>query len=394
MPPERAAALSGRAGSRAGSRPGGRPGASAERLRLLAYGCGLLVAFGLYLLVHAGGQGPAFWAAALLCGAGIAAGLVRGAEPDSRAFRWGAGGAALLAAAVPLLPALAADVPLAAAVRAHPLWPQILVTLFAARALAEANEQRFAAFWRAPLRARAPVAAQSAAAALALGACLALLFYQGLAYLGPARGGTGLVDLVAHALAGESAIHRSIVVLFCVILAFLGEAALQHRRDREALAALRRELARGDRTGPGTLRGLLAGPLAGFGHTRTVRSLAQGLRGGGPDAQALGAAFAAFHGASRRFVRGLLPFLPLLGFFGTVVGLATAMAALPGEGGAGRIDLSGSLAGLALKFETTLLGILASMVAGLLLALVEKGEQELAAECALLAAVAEPADAP
>ncbi len=73
---------------------------------------------------------------------------------------------------------------------------------------------------------------------------------------------------------------------------------------------------------------------------------------------------------------------------------SAAMAALPGEGGAGRIDLSGSLAGLALKFETTLLGILASMVAGLLLALVEKGEQELAAECALLAAVAEPADAP
>lgn len=373
----------------------GTAGASAERLRLLAYGIGLGIAFGLYLLVHGGGQGPIFWAAALLCGAGIGAGLLRAGEAGARALRWGAGGAALIAAALPLGPALGAGAPMEAVVRAHPLWPQILVTLFAARALAEANEQRFAAFWRAPLRARAPVASQSVAAALALGACLALLFYQGLAYLGAAReGGTGLVDLVAHALSGESAIHRSIVVLFCVILAFLCEAALQHRRDREALAALRRELARGHRTGPGTLRALLAGPLAGFGHTRTVRSLAQGLRGGGggPGGAALAAAFAAFHGASRRFVRGLLPFLPLLGFFGTVVGLATAMAALPGEGG-GRIDLSGSLAGLALKFETTLLGILASMVAGLLLALLEKGEQELAAECALLAAVAEPGDA-
>lgn len=380
MRPERASAL---------TREVGRP---TERLRVLAYGMALCIAFGLYLLVHGAGQGPTFWSASLLCGAAIAAGLARGG-PGARAFRWGAAGAALIAAALPLLPALVGGASMEAAVRVHPLWPQILVTLFAARALEEVNEQRFAAFWRAPLRTREPVASQSTAAALSLGACFALLFYQGLTLLAPVQqgGGTGLTDLVAHALAGESAIHRAIVVLFCIILAFLCESVLQHRRDRAALAALRQALAQGHRTTPADLHGLLAGPLAGFGHTRTVRALVQGLRSGGgaPAEDAFTVAFAAFHGASRRFVRGLLPFLPLLGFFGTVVGLATAMAALPTEGGGGRIDLSGSLSGLALKFETTLLGILASMVAALLLALLEKGEQELAAECALLAAVAE-----
>ena len=77
-------------------------------------------------------------------------------------------------------------------------------------------------------------------------------------------------------------------------------------------------------------------------------------------------------------------FLPLLGFLGTVIGLATSIAELPASlsDAPGRgFDISGSLAGLAIKFETTLLGLLASMTAALALNLLEKRETELSAEC-------------
>ena len=88
-------------------------------------------------------------------------------------------------------------------------------------------------------------------------------------------------------------------------------------------------------------------------------------------------------------MRGLLPVLPLLGFLGTVIGLARAMAELPaalGNGTGAAVDLSGTLSGLAIKFETTLLGLLASMIAAVLLNLLEKRETEMASQCALAAA--------
>ncbi len=95
--------------------------------------------------------------------------------------------------------------------------------------------------------------------------------------------------------------------------------------------------------------------------------------------------FENFHQASRRFVRALLPFLPLLGFLGTVIGLATAIAGLPhgSEGSPHGFDVSASLAGLAIKFETTFLGLVASIVASFLLNILEKHEAELAAACML-----------
>lgn len=214
----------------------------------------------------------------------------------------------------------------------------------------------------------------------------------------PAHGtGTTPGAILAGALAGETAIHRAIVFAFFVIVAYLAEAWLHHRDDRAVLTAFRAGLARQpSATAPPRLDALLAGPFAALAHTRTVRCLTEaawptsGQAGGSLGGQA----YDGFHDASRRFVRGLLPFLPLLGFFGTVVGLTTAMAALPTGGEGGRIDLSGSLSGLALKFETTLLGIFASMVASLLLALLEKDELELAAECKRLAEATEARDGP
>jgi biopolymer transport protein ExbB/TolQ len=83
-------------------------------------------------------------------------------------------------------------------------------------------------------------------------------------------------------------------------------------------------------------------------------------------------------------VRALLSSLPLLGFLGTVIGLTAAIGGLPrhlGPAAEGNLDISASLVGLAVKFETTLLGLAGGLLASLLLALLERREGELAAEC-------------
>ncbi|WP_284262735.1 MotA/TolQ/ExbB proton channel family protein [Roseicyclus amphidinii] len=77
-------------------------------------------------------------------------------------------------------------------------------------------------------------------------------------------------------------------------------------------------------------------------------------------------------------VRGtLVGLLPLLGFFGTVAGLMEAISALPmifAGGSADPVLLRGLLDGLALAFETTLLGIGAAIVLLTLAALVAADE--------------------
>lgn len=83
-------------------------------------------------------------------------------------------------------------------------------------------------------------------------------------------------------------------------------------------------------------------------------------------------------------IRALLAFIPLLGFLGTVIGLTAAVGGLPNElnaPGTGDLNIGASLLGLAVKFETTLLGLAGALVASLLLALLEKREGEIAAEC-------------
>ena len=126
-------------------------------------------------------------------------------------------------------------------------------------------------------------------------------------------------------------------------------------------------------------------------HTRAFRLLnaaieTTGAKGGNP-ARLAALSFDGFQAASRQFVRALLPFLPLLGFLGTVIGLATAISELPRgltEGADHAFDISASLAGLAVKFETTLLGLMASMISSLALNFLEKREAELAAACLLV----------
>lgn len=92
----------------------------------------------------------------------------------------------------------------------------------------------------------------------------------------------------------------------------------------------------------------------------------------------------------RRFVRSMISFLPVLGFVGTVLGIMTALGALPeqlsgdisalsqntGDSAALADGLQNSLSGIAIAFETTLLGLVGSLVASFVLAWIEKTEME------------------
>jgi hypothetical protein len=139
--------------------------------------------------------------------------------------------------------------------------------------------------------------------------------------------------------------------------------------------------------------------FAAVAHTRAVRLLNAAI-----DTREVASAnatrlavlsFDGFQLASRQFVRTLLPILPLLGFLGTVIGLATAISELPRgltESADHAFDISGSLAGLAVKFETTLLGLLASMISSLSLNFLEKREAELSAACMLVVKAAGESD--
>lgn len=78
------------------------------------------------------------------------------------------------------------------------------------------------------------------------------------------------------------------------------------------------------------------------------------------------------------FLRAMTGLLPLLGFVGTVLGIMSALAALPDVLGAteGPVDddaLRVFLRGLATAFETTLLGLIAAVAASLLIGLTRAG---------------------
>src|SRR5690606_32951519 len=139
--------------------------------------------------------------------------------------------------------------------------------------------------------------------------------------------------------------------------------------DRIALGALRRlsraDIAAGGRPTGAEIAKLVSEQLGRFAHTRTVQFvLASANRPASPVESAR--SLDGFHRASRRMVRALLSFLPLLGFLGTVIGLTAAIGGLPSDLGPdarGGLDIGASLVGLAVKFETTLLGLAGGLIA-------------------------------
>lgn len=354
-----------------GDASAGGGAAPEDRAALLRYGAGLILAAGLFLAGGTGPMGPVPFGLAVGALALVAAGLAR------PRFEAALGPGALLLGAlalyVPVGRSLVAGDRLADAVAQATTWPQVLVALFAGRLLAVLADRRFGRFWRDPARSGAGLPQlQSLAAGALLGGALAIAFYAVLPRLSVA---SDAARMLHAALEGDSAIHYAIVLLFFVTLGLLVDAALLHARDRAVLAALRDRLARTTATRPALAAALEAlRPVAA--HRRSFLAVEAALKGEGTPV-----ALAGFHDAARRFFRALLSFLPLLGFLGTVVGLATAIGALRFDGAAGAPDVGASLAGLALKFETTLLGLVGAIVSAALLAALERREAELDAAC-------------
>ena len=92
----------------------------------------------------------------------------------------------------------------------------------------------------------------------------------------------------------------------------------------------------------------------------------------------------------RWFARVLIGTLPLLGFLGTVFGITQAMSGLPSllesAGNADRdvVDgLSHSFGSIAIAFETTMLGLVSSLIASVSLSYVEKLDTDLASQSTL-----------
>lgn len=350
-------------------------------VRLQLYFAAFSFAFGLHLAVNLFGQGVAVWVLATLCLVGLAYaawGVFLSSGPVAGLSAI-VGAVTLFALAVPLGKAMAGQhAGLAAAIGQSSVWPQMLVALFASRVLAQDSDVRLVHFRHNPA---VPAQSQSFAAAVALGAFLTLVFYWAMP---PAlTSADPALKVLAAALRGATLLHAAILFLFFAILAAILDGFRLYWRDRAILA----EVAQLDGTGD-ELSSLLARRQPEWASSRACLWLQEASSVAPSSAPRPSAAVTLdqIHLASRRYLRALIPLLPLLGFLGTVVGLTTALADLPqGLASGGAPDISASLGGLAIKFETTLLGLLSSMMAMAILGSLEKREAELKAACGSLA---------
>jgi hypothetical protein len=195
------------------------------------------------------------------------------------------------------------------------VWPNVLQGIVSGWLLASLESRRTAA--GVP---RSPWA--FLASCIAYGTGLVLLMEAGLAALGPATPGSTSA-VVLHAFAADTSIHLLLLVLW-------------------------------------------------FGLTLRAAELYLGLSRGTV------VAAAAITVAERRQIEALIRLLPMLGFLGTVIGLAGAIGAMSttmGDGSFGRDSLDALFRSLAVKFETSLLGLAAAIVTGILMSAVD-GLQE------------------
>jgi biopolymer transport protein ExbB/TolQ len=339
---------------------------------------GLVTAFVIYLLADGFRAGLLLWIAAGLALLGLMANTVSTRIPQRPALLIVATTlAAALALAWPLgTTVLSGAATLPSLVHQQAVWPQVLVLLFASRVFSEATRLNFVQGWLEPVSG-VPARTQSVASALTLGAGLTLVFYFAMPEMPRAASQTP-AGVMLMALTGSTPIHTAIIFLFFVIVASLLDAAMAEWREEQAFRRLLRAISRDGSQDAGAVRSLLEADLHGLLYLRTLHGIEQALKAeitADHDRDTL----MHLHSASRRFLRALIPLLPLLGFLGTVIGLATALGQMPqsfGGDGPGEIDLARSLAGLSIKFETTLLGLIASMVASVGLAILERHEME------------------
>src|SRR5262245_35077562 len=107
---------------------------TSDRARLVVYLICLAVSFALYLIVHGQGQGLVFWLLAAATVAGLSyGGFVNDFTRQGRLLRAAVILALGLALVFPLGTLLAGNGSFAAVIAASPVWPQILVALFASR---------------------------------------------------------------------------------------------------------------------------------------------------------------------------------------------------------------------------------------------------------------------
>jgi hypothetical protein len=352
--------------------------------RLRIYSAGFVVAFALHLAISGIGRYPALL---IISVAAISFGLWKAQGPW---LRVGVTLGILHALAFPILQEAAANGDsLANIIKSVPVWPQLLVTLIGSRVLAIEGKLSFTRFWHRPTEFAASVEIQSVPSAIALGAFLTLVFYRAVPHaLTPS--GRQTSDIVISAMLGGTFVHSAIIFLFFVILASILNAVQSHLLDRSIVTSFGHRIG-GDRNlrAARNLSLILADEFGRYAHTRAFRLLSAAIEtvDAGERVRLAALSFDGFQSASRQFVRALLPLLPLLGFLGTVIGLTTAIAELPrglASGGDQAFDISPSLTGLAVKFETTLLGLMASMISSFSLTFLEKREAELAAACMLI----------
>lgn len=279
---------------------------------------------------------------------------------------------------------MASDRPAAAIVQETGAWSECLMLVMSGRLIAVATGEAYDLRWRTALRGPAATSEQSVAAASLIGLAITLAILTTIPVHTGVTNALSVVGLLWSALNAATSIHVAILVAASTALVLIASGFGRYARECWSFARLRSAAKRAATINPDWIEAQVkAAPASttviGFAallSPRRENSLSEDLR--------IEAAWL-FHDASRQFLRRLLGLLPLLGFLGTVVGLAVAISGLP-RGLSGTVDLTASLGGLAIKFETTFLGLTVYLVGSLLTNLLDRLELEARAGVMQLAA--------
>lgn len=244
------------------------------------------------------------------------------------------------------------------AISAHPPWMSIVIGLFANRVFASHDRLVCFSLFRPKTEAKAKparVVFNEILSATCLGVCFILGFYTLLGSLKPTVEAGTPFSIIWAAFFGDTTLHFLTLFVFFVVAGYLANWTCEHgSRKRRIEALLTNSSNPEEKDFPFYYAFFPDDPRVHF--------------------------ILSFEKSTRRFMRTLIALMPLLGFLGTIIGLAITIDALPqslgATGEAAPEALSRGLSGIALKFQTTLLGLLGSIIATLWLHYLEKKEEE------------------
>lgn len=283
--------------------------------------------------------------------------------------------------------------PAAAIVQEMGAWTECLMLVMSGRFLAVASSETYEQRWRTALRGPAATGEQSISAACLLGSAMTLAILSVIPPLSGSANALSVVALLHSALMAATAIHLAILFAATTALVLIASGFWRYTRECWAFARLRSAIRRARPDAATDVAAWVRNEAWPVAQSMTAISFAAlfsppsdtpAVRELRPDDLRVEAAWL-YHEASRQFLRRLLGLLPLLGFLGTVVGLAVATSGLP-RGLSGSVDLTESLGGLAIKFETTFLGLAVYLIGSLLVNLLDRLELEARAGVMQLAA--------